>query len=110
MGLLVVPVGPAEEARLIESLETPSSRAGLLNDLHAIRELHLPERRALEYKFPTVAAYVKVIESQIEALAQAIGDGEDFRTRPTRMSVSAPRVSGSIGRRPWRSTAVSICV
>jgi hypothetical protein len=78
MGLLIVPVDAAEEARLIESLETPSSRAGLLNDLQAIRELHLPERRALEYKFPTVAAYVKVIESQIEALAQAIGDGEGF--------------------------------
>ncbi|WP_213378954.1 PilZ domain-containing protein [Allochromatium tepidum] len=82
MGLLVVPVGPAEQARLIESLENPSSRAGLMNDLHAIRELHLPERRALEYKFPTVAAYVKVIESQIEALAQAIGDGEGFPNSP----------------------------
>jgi hypothetical protein len=82
MGLLVVPIGPAEQARLIESLDSPSSRAGLLNDLHAIRELHLPERRALEYKFPTVAAYVKVIESQIETLAQAIGDGEDFPTSP----------------------------
>ena len=78
MGLTIVPVEAAEEARLIESLDAPSSRAGLLNDLHAIRELHLPERRALEYKFPTVATYVKVIELQIEALAQAIGEGEGF--------------------------------
>lgn len=78
MGLTIVPVEAAEEARLIESLDAPSSRAGLLNDLHAIRELHLPEQRALEYKFPTVATYVKVIELQIEALAQAIGEGEGF--------------------------------
>jgi len=82
LGLLVVPLGPDEEVRLIESLETPSSRAGLLNDLHAIRDLHLPERRALEYKFPTVAAYIKVIETQIEMLAQAIGDGEGFPNSP----------------------------
>ncbi|MTW20214.1 PilZ domain-containing protein [Allochromatium palmeri] len=78
VGLLIVQLDAAAEARLVESLETPSSREGLLNDLHAIRELHLPERRALEYKFPTVATYIKVIESQIEALAQAIGDGENF--------------------------------
>ena len=78
MGLKLVPVGAAEKARLIESLEAPSSRAGLLNDLHAIRELHLPARRALEYRFPTVATYIKVIESQIDALAQAVGDGEGF--------------------------------
>ncbi|MBK1653683.1 PilZ domain-containing protein [Allochromatium vinosum] len=78
VGLLLVPVDAAQEAQLIESLEAPSSRAGLLNDLQAIRDRHLPERRTLEYKFPTVAAYVKVIESQIETLAQAIGDGEGF--------------------------------
>jgi hypothetical protein len=90
MGLLIVPVDAAEEARLIENLETPSSRAGLLNDLHAIRERHLPERRALEYKFPTVAAYINVIESQIETLAQAIGDGEGFpSSADTEASISA---------------------
>lgn len=94
VGLAIVPVGADEEARLIESLDTQSSRAGLLNDLHSIRDLHLPERRALEYKFPTVAAYVKVIESQIEALAQALGDGEGFpNSADTQACISAQGVA-----------------
>lgn len=78
IGLALTPLTAAEAEQLLERLEAPSSRAGLLNDLQAIRERHLPERRALEYKFPTVAAYIKVIEHQIDTLAQAVGEVEDF--------------------------------
>ncbi|MGQ9659651.1 MAG: PilZ domain-containing protein [Thermochromatium sp.] len=90
LGVRIIPVGPEAAAQLVESLEAHSSRAGLINDLHAIRERHLPERRTLEYKFPTVNAYIKVIESQIEMLAQVIGDGEGFpSTADTPACISA---------------------
>ncbi|QIK36784.1 PilZ domain-containing protein [Caldichromatium japonicum] len=78
IGLRLKPINLIEADRLIETLETRSSRAGLVNDLKAIRELHLPDRRALEYKFPTVATYIKVIENQLDALAQALSDSEGF--------------------------------
>ena len=90
VGLLMIPVGPIEEARLIESLDTPSSRVGVLNDLQAIRTLHLPDRRALEYKFPTVATYIKVLENQLDTLAMAISAGAGFPGAPdTEVCLSA---------------------
>ncbi len=94
IGLRLKPVNLIEADRLIETLETRSLRAGLLNDLRAIRELHLPDRRALEYKFPTVATYIKVIEHQLDVLAQALSDSEGFPdTADVEANISAQGLS-----------------
>lgn len=94
VGLVFTPISPDAEAELITSIDQPGARAGLLNELQAIRERHLPERRNLEYKFPTVLAYVKVLESQIETLALAIGHGEGFPvSADTDVSLSAQGLS-----------------
>nr|WP_207280962.1 PilZ domain-containing protein [Thiocystis violacea] len=94
VGLQLEAIRPEDEASLIASIDDPSARAGLFNELRAVRDKHLPERRSLEYKFPTVAAYVKVLEKQIEILALAIGDGEGFSVTPdTLVNLSAQGMS-----------------
>ncbi|MCF1183188.1 PilZ domain-containing protein [Marichromatium gracile] len=71
VGLRLSPIPPAAEARALTDFTERSSDVGLLNELHAIRDQALPQRRKLEYKFPTVAAYIKVVERQIEMLTIA---------------------------------------
>lgn len=94
VGLVIVPIAPEDEEQIARGIQEPSSRAGLLNELRAMRDMHLPERRSLEYKFPTVWAYIKVLEKQIEILALAIGDGDGFSlTADTLVNLSAQGLS-----------------
>ncbi|GAB0147598.1 hypothetical protein McPS_03380 [Marichromatium sp. PS1] len=71
VGLQLTPIAAADEAQMIAEFSERSADIGLLNELHAIRDQALPQRRKLEYKFPTVAAYTRVLERQIEMLAIA---------------------------------------
>ncbi|NKN34573.1 PilZ domain-containing protein [Marichromatium bheemlicum] len=71
VGLQLTPIAAADEAQMIAEFSERSADVGLLNELHAIRDQALPQRRKLEYKFPTVAAYTRVLERQIEMLAIA---------------------------------------
>lgn len=90
VGLRVTPIPAAEEARAIDAFEDERSHASLMNELRALRDAHLPQRRSLEYKFPTVATYVRLLEKQIDLLAQAIGDDDGYAADPdTAVNLSA---------------------
>ena len=90
VGLIVTPIPPAEEERAIAGFGDERSHASLANELRALRDKHLPQRRRLDYKFPTVAAYIGMLEKQIDMLALAVGEDSDYATTPsTRVDLSA---------------------
>lgn len=94
VGLAVIPIAAADEAAAIASFEDERSHASLTNELRALRDTHLPQRRSLEYKFPTVAAYMRLIEKQIDMLAAALGDEDGYARAPdTTVNLSAQGLS-----------------
>lgn len=94
VGLLTTPVPTQDEARIMAGFDDEKAPLSLINELRSVRDMHLPQRRSLEYKFPTVAAYVRMLESQIDMLALAIEDDEGFVAAPnSRVNLSAQGVS-----------------
>lgn len=94
VGLKLVGIAAADEATAIASFDDSSARAGLVNELRAVREKHLPERRNLETRFPTVASYIEMLERQIEIIAFAIDDRDDFPNEPSQaVNLSAQGLS-----------------
>ncbi|NEV61086.1 PilZ domain-containing protein [Thiorhodococcus minor] len=94
VGLSVVPIAAADEAAAISGFDDEGSHASLMNELRALRDTHLPQRRSLEYKFPTVAAYMRMVEKQIDLLAASVGDGDGYASAPdTRVNLSAQGLS-----------------
>lgn len=83
VGLKLVGIAAADEAAAIANFDDASARAGLVNELRAVRERHLPERRNLENRFPTVASYIEMLERQIEIIAFAIDDRDEFPKAPS---------------------------
>ena len=83
VGLKLVGIAVDDEAAAIANFDDSSARAGLVNELRAVREKHLPERRSLENRFPTVASYIEMLERQIEIIAFAIDDRDDFPSEPS---------------------------
>lgn len=82
VGLALTPIAAADEDAALAGFADSSARVGLINEMRALREQHLPQRRALESRFPTVAAYIGSLERQIEILALAIGQRDDFPSHP----------------------------
>ena len=82
VGLQLTAIPAADEAAAIRNFADASTRVGLINELRAIREKHLPQRRSLESRFPTVAAYIGSLERQIETLAFALDERDDFPRSP----------------------------
>ncbi|NEX23208.1 PilZ domain-containing protein [Thiorhodococcus mannitoliphagus] len=94
VGLLVTPISPADEAAAIAGFDDEEGHASLMNELRALRDAHLPQRRSLEYKFPTVAAYMRMVEKQIDLLAAAVGDENGYPAAPdTPVNLSAQGLS-----------------
>ncbi len=94
VGLLTTPIPTQDEARVMADFNEEKAPLCLINELRAVRDTHLPQRRSLEYKFPTVAAYVRMLESQIDMLALAIQNDDGFVATPnTRVNLSAQGVS-----------------
>ncbi|MBK5963889.1 pilus assembly protein PilZ [Thiocystis minor] len=94
IGLKLTPIPAADEAAAISGFADASARVGLVNELRAIREKHLPQRRSLDVRFPTVAAYVDMLERQIEVLAFAIDQRDDFpRDADTPVNLSGQGLS-----------------
>ncbi|WP_242482217.1 PilZ domain-containing protein [Thiocystis violacea] len=83
---MVRPIPAEEEEQAITSFADERSHASLANELRALRDLHLPQRRSLDYKFPTVSAYVRMLEKQIDMLALAIGDENGFSAAPNTLA------------------------
>ncbi len=82
VGLTLTAIPAEDEDRVIAGFADASARVGLINELRAIREKHLPQRRSLETRFPTVATYLNMLEQQIETLAFAIDQRDDFPRDP----------------------------
>lgn len=82
VGLKLVGIRTEDEAAVIADFANSSARVGLVNELRAVHETHLPERRSLETRFPTVASYIRMLERQIEILAFALDDRDDFPGKP----------------------------
>ena len=94
VGLVVRPIPAADEEAAIAGFGGEQEPGCLLNELRALRASHLPERRSLEYKLPTVAAYVRVLEQQIDLLALALGSADGYAATPDRdVNISAQGLS-----------------
>lgn len=83
VGLKLVGIAVADEATVIANFDDASARVGLLNELRAMRDQHLPQRRSLEARFPTVASYIEILEQQIQLIAFAIDNRDDFPSEPS---------------------------
>lgn len=94
VGLLTIPIRPEDEAQIMASFDDGKASMSLINELRAARNTYLPQRRSLEHKFPTVAAYVRMLESQIDMLALAIENDDGFVAAPnTLINLSAQGLS-----------------
>ncbi|EXJ16754.1 PilZ domain-containing protein [Imhoffiella purpurea] len=97
IGIKLTPIAAADEQAAIDAFENDSRCAGLLNELRGMRYQHLPQQRSLENKFPTVAAYVRTLERQIDMLALAIDGRDDFPTAASHLAnISAQGISLTI--------------
>ncbi len=85
VGLDLAQITVADEAQVIADFPRASARFGLVNDLRAVRDAHLPQRRSLERRFPTVASYAAVLERQIETLAFALDERDGGPVAPNQL-------------------------
>lgn len=96
VGLSLEPVEADAEAEALAGFGQAARRFGLINELRAIRDAHLPERRQVQNKYPTVANYLAALESQIECLVLAV-DSRETESLPeqpdTPVSLSAQGIS-----------------
>ncbi|MFD2113226.1 PilZ domain-containing protein [Thiorhodococcus fuscus] len=94
VGLALTPVAASDEEAAIAAHQGSTNRIGLLNELRGMRYEHLPQQRSLESKFPTVASYIRILERQLDILAQAIDGRDDFPSKPNTMAnISAQGLS-----------------
>jgi c-di-GMP-binding flagellar brake protein YcgR len=91
VSLYVHPLTAAEEESAIEHFELRRMDFSLMSHLMYGRDQHLPQMRIIEKKYPVIASYLKLLESQIETLSSRIVDSEHRLdpTQTTKVNISA---------------------
>ncbi len=81
-------IKPEDLDMALEQFDNRRESYCLINSLVHEKEIYLPERRALEKKYPEVARYLKGIESRLDILAKVVTSNMDEREELPKQKVN----------------------